>query len=261
MEKDSKKKSNKEQINNKGISLSMSSSMDIIGDKVLLDENIYLFYWQYLKKRELFLVCFFNNKDSIPYFIRWSTFIFCLIVIFTLNCFFFVESNVHTRYLNALEGGNSHYNINEFANAICVSLISIVFKMIIIKLLLNRVFKINKNVKKMMKHSYEKKLEESELDDLKQKRYNYLIIYQKKLMIFFIALFGASLFLSYICICYGAVFKNSLDYFFLGFLFSCIFSFLFCAVICIIIVGIGKLSRIYKKECLLSIYRGLNKVY
>ena len=261
MEKDSKKKSNKEQINNKGISLSMSSSMDIIGDKVLLDENIYLFYWQYLKKRELFLVCFFDNKDSIPYFIRWSTFIFCLLVIFTLNCFFFVESNVHTRYINALEGGNSHYNINEFANAICVSLISIVIKMIIIKLLLNRVFKINKNVKKMMKHSYEKKLEESELDDLKQKRYNYLIIYQKKLMIFFIALFGASLFLSYICICYGAVFKNSLDYFFLGFLFSCIFSFLFCAVICIIIVGIGKLSRIYKKECLLSIYRGLNKVY
>ena len=113
----------------------------------------------------------------------------------------------------------------------------------------------------MMKHSYEKKLEDSESDDLRQKRYNYLITYQKKLLIFFIVLFVASLFLSYICICYGAVFENSLDYFFLGFLFSGIFSFIFCGVVCIIIVGIGKLSRIFKKKCLLSIYIAISKVY
>ena len=292
IEKESSKKSDINLFYDKALNSSLSSSMDIFGDKVLLDENIYLFYWKYLRRRELFLVCFFDKKDSIPYFIRWSTFIFCLIFIFTLNCFFFFESNVHIRYQNALErksslynanefgnticvslvsivfkmiialeGKSSLYNANEFGNTICVSLVSIVFKMIIVKLLLNRAFKINQNDKEMMKNSYEKKLEDSELDDLRQKRYNYLITYQKKLLIFFIVLFVASLFLSYICICYGAVFENSLDYFFLGFLFSGIFSFIFCGVVCIIIVGIGKLSRIFKKKCLLSIYIALSKVY
>jgi len=261
---DSEKKSNFEVFYDKALGSSVSSFMNTEGDKLIIEENLLLFYWKYFKKRELFLVSFFDKNDTIPFFIRWSSFFFCLIFIFMLNCFFFFESNVHKRYLNALEGKKNniaYYFKKEFVNTIYVALISIVFKMIIIKLVLNRVFKIKKKTKKMMQHSYGSKLGDSEIDDLRQKRNDYLSLYRIKIIIFFVALFVLSLFFTYICISYGGVFKNSINYFFLGFLFSFIFSFIFCAVICFIIVGINKIARIIKNRCLLSTFVVLSTVY
>ena len=112
-----------------------------------------------------------------------------------------------------------------------------------------------------MKHSYENKVEETDFEDLKQKRYDFLVLYHIKIIIFFIALFVFSLFFTYICVSYAGVFKNSVNYFFLGFLFSCIFSFIFCAAICFIIVGINKIARILKNRCLLSTYVVFSTVY
>ena len=116
------------------------------------DAKFILFYYKYFKKRELILYSFFDNKDSIPYFVRWSCFMFCLFFLFMLNCFFLFESDVHKRYL--YHNNNAIYYFNkEIAYSVYVALIYIGLKMIIIKLLLNKAFKLKKDVKKMMLHS------------------------------------------------------------------------------------------------------------
>ena len=84
-----------------------------------------------------------------------------------------------------------------------------VFKMIIIKLVLYRAFKVKRQVKKMMHHSFENYLEESELENLEYKRYHYLVCYHIKIIIYFCLIITLSLFISYICIGYGAIFPNS----------------------------------------------------
>ena len=248
----------------KALGSSIASFANIENEKVIIEENIFVYYWKYLKKRELFIICFFDKKDTIPYFIRWSCFFFSLIFIFLLNCFFFFESMVHKRYIHALQGDKiniAYYFKYEFWISICVSLIIIVYKMIIIKLLLYRVFKIKKDIKKMMHHSFEEKINKKELKNLEQKRYDYLLNYHYKIVIYFSVMIFLSLFFTYICICYGGVFENSLNIFFLGFLFSVIFSFIFCAAICFIIVAIHKISRMFKNKCLLSIYVVLSTIY
>ena len=264
MNQNKEKKSDFDIFYEKALGSSFASFLNKGKDKVIIEENLFVYYWKYFKKRELILVSFFDKKDTIPYFVRWSSFFFCLIFIFMLNCLFFFESNVHKRYINALEGKKNNiafYFKHEFAKSIYVALISIVFKMIIIKLVLYRLFKIKKNIKKMMHHSYENNIETTELDDLEQKRYDYLVNYHIKLIIYFVLLILLSLFFGYICISYLGVFKESINAFFFGFLFSFIFSIIFCAVICFIIVSINKISRIFKNRCLLSTYVVLSTIY
>ena len=258
------KKSDFDVFNEKALGSSISSFLETKGDKLIIQENLFLFYWKYLKKRELFLVCILDHNDSIPYFIRWSCLVFCIIFIFMLNCLSFFESNVHNRYSNALEGKSNdikYYFKKEFLNTLFVSLISIVFKMVIIKLVLNRLLKIKKRTKKMMLHSYEKKIEETELEQLEQKRYDYLVCYHIKIISYFTGIMLISLFISYMCINYGGIFKNSINAFFFGLLFSIILSFILCAIICFIIVSIYKISRILRNRCLLSTYIVLSTIY
>ena len=258
------KKSDFDIFYEKALGSSIASFVNIKEDKAIVEDNLFKYYWKYLKKRELFIVCFFDKKDTIPYFVRWSCFLFSLIFLFLLNCFFFFESHVHKRYIHALEGENiniAYYFKYEFGITICVSLITIVYKMIVIKIVLYRVFKIKKDTKKMMHHSFEDKIEKKELKNLEQKRYDYLLNYHYKLVIYFSIMIFLSLFFMYICICYGGVFENSLNIFFLGFLFSAIFSFIFCAAICFIIVAINKISRMLKNRCLLSTYVMLSTIY
>ena len=226
--------------------------------------SFFKFYWYYLKKRELFMVCFINDKESIPYFVRWSCFIFCLFFLFMLNCFFFFESAVHDRFINAKNGGSNgiaYYFKNEFAFCIYCSLINIVFKIIIVKLVLNRALKIKKEHKKMMEHSYENELTEEELGQIKDKRIKYLVNYHMRLIIYFIAMLILSLLFAYICICYSEVFKNSISSILFGFLFSIIFSFIFCAFICLIIVSIYKCGKFFKNRCLFSTFVVLSTMY
>ena len=227
-------------------------------------KTFFKFYWYYFKKRELFIVCFITNKESIPYFIRWSCFIFCLIFIFMLNCFFFFESEVHDRFINANKGnsnGIAYYFENEFAFCIYCSLINIVFKMIIIKLVLNRALKIKNEDKKMMQHSYENELTEEELGQIKDRRIKYLINYNMRLIIYFVSMLILSLLFAYICICYSEVFKNSISSILYGFLFTIIFSFIFCAFICLIIVCFYKTGKMFKNKCLFSTFVVLSTMY
>jgi hypothetical protein len=258
-DKDNKdNKSDIQMFNQKILASSISAFIETTENKpILIEENFFLFYWRYLLRRELCLVSFIDKKKTIPYFVRWSCFAFCLIFIFLLNCFFFFESNVHKRYLNALQGKKNSigfYFKNEFINSFFVSLLSIIFKIIIIKLVLFKIFKINKEAKKLMRSSSEKDLSQNELEELNNKRNKYLFEYKLKLIIYFVSMILLSILFIYFCICYGGVFHNSISAFFLGFLFSFIFSFILCALLCFIIVGAYWLGKKYKNKCILSIY-------
>ena len=257
----SDKKSEFEILDDKVLGSSLSSFLESNEDKnEKKDAKFILFYYKYFQKRELILYSFFDKKDSIPYFVRWSCFVFCLFFLFMLNCLFLFESDVHERYL--YHNNNVKYYFNKrIVYSFYVALIYIVFKMIIIKLLLNKVFKIKKDVKKMMLHSYEKEIDEKELPELKNKRANYLIKYHIKLIIYFTVMLLLCIFIAYFCICYSEIFKNSLTIILLGFLFSFIFSFILCAIICLIIVSIFKMAKKFKNKCLRATYEILSIIY
>ena len=207
---------------------------------------------------------FIDTKDEIPYFVRWSCFVFCLFFLFMLNCFFLFESAVHDKFVYKLNGGTNdgkYYFEHEFVMSIYVAFIYIVFKMLIIRLLLNRVLRIKKEDKKMMQHSYEKELTEGELGNLKDKRVNYLMNYHKKLIIYFAVMLALTILFAYICVCYSEIFKKSIPWIILNWFFSIIFSFIFCALICLIIVLMYKLGKKFKNKCLLSIYLVLHSIY
>ena len=250
---------------NKVLTSSVSAFLETEGKKlILVDEKFFLFYWRYFKKRELCLVCFIDKKDKIPYFIRWSAFVFCLIFIFLLNCLFFFEKNVHKRYINALDGNKNsigYYFKNEFLISFFIALISIVFKMIIVKLVLYRLFKIKKEHKKMMIHSAEEGLNQMRLEELQNKRNKFLLLYKMKLILYFVLLMIFSILFAYICICYGGIFRNSISAFLYGFLFTCILTFIICALFCLIIVGIYRIAKYFKNRCLLSTFIVLSTMY
>ena len=233
-------------------------------DSNLINENFLLFFWRYFIKRELGYVCIEGTKQSIPYFVRYSCFAFSISFIFLLNCFLFLESAVHKRYMNALSGKRNrlgYYFRKEFGTTCGVALLSNLYKILIVKLLLYKLFKIGKKVKKMMKPSSEKALNQDELLLLKVKRQNFLNEYNRNLMIYFIVLMGLTVFISYICICYGGVFPNSIGAFIWGFVFSLIMCYIFCAVICFIIVCIYKLGKYLNNKCVISAYIVLSTLY
>ena len=258
-------KSDIEFFQNKILASSFSAFLQTDGDQpISVEEQFLLFYWRYLNKRELGLVSFRDKKKTIPYFVRWSGFTFCLIFIYLLSSVFFFEKYVHKRYLNALKGNKNSvgfYFKNEFVSSFYVSLISIIIKILFIKFVFIKLYKINKEDKKMMSHAAEKELDKAQLEELQDKRSKFLIIYKLKLIIFFASLMALSILFAYICICYAGVFRNSISYFILGFILSCIFSFIFCAFFCFIIVGTLWLGKKYKNKCLLSTYYVLSTIY
>ena len=258
------KKSDFEIFNEKVLGSSVSSFFETTADKKeKKDLNFAKFYWKYFKNRELILVSFIDTKDTIPYFIRWSCFVFCLFFLFMLNCLFLLESTVHDKYENIKNGGDDikYYFKHQLVFSIYVSLIYIVFKMVIIKLVLNRALKVKKDAKRMMEHSYEKELTQIDLANLKEKRVDYLVNYHTRIIIYFVALFILSLFVAYICVCYSEVFKNSVTSILLGFVFSIIFSFIFCALICLIIITFYKVGKKLRNKCLLSTYVVFSTMY
>ena len=260
------KKSDFEIFKEKVLSSSMASFVQNqpLDQEGKTNNEFFKFYWHYLKKREIFIVCFFDEKESIPYFVRWSCFIFCLFFIFMLNCFFFLQSSVHKRFIHAKNGGINditYYLKNELIYCIYCSLINILFKIIIIKLVLNRGLRIKDEDKKMMDHSYENEITEDELDQLKNKRIKFLVKYHIKLIVYFIIMFLLSVLFAYICICYSEVFKNSITGILYGFFFSIIFSFVFCAALCFIIVCFYKTGKTFKNKCLFSTFIVLSTMY
>ena len=250
-------------FNQKIITSSVSSFLENEANKsILIDEKFFLFFMKYFTRRELGFICFRDKKGTIPYFIRWSCFAFCLIVIFLLNCFFYFESNVHKRYINALKGKKNRFGYywkNEFINSFYVSILSIIFKMIIIKFVLYRTFKIKQKTKESLRSS--SFTNKNALKESKRKREAFLKEYNFKLLIYFASMMTLSILFAYFCICYGGVFPNSMSAFILGFIFSSIFSFILCAFFCLIIILLYKYGKKYKNKCFLSSYIVLSTIY
>jgi hypothetical protein len=230
----------------------------------MIEDNFILFYWKYFIKRELGFIVIRNRNDAIPYFVRYSCLGFCISFLFLLNCFFFVESFVHKRYINALDSVNidiSYYFKKEFTTTLLISFIGIIFKIIVIKLILYRVFKIGKNVKKLMRHSAEKGLTKDEIELLNYKRENFKKEYKKYLIIYFTILMALTIFIGYVCTCYGRIYINSINAFLFGIVFTIICSFIFCAVLCFLIVGLYKIGKIANSKCAVSAYIVLSTLY
>ena len=239
-------------------------SLETENREILVEEKCFLFFWKYFEKREIWLFSLKDKKGSIPYFVRYSSLVFCISFLFLLNCFFFSESNVHMRYLNALSGNKNdiiYFFKNELITTIYVSLIGNVFKMIIIKLVVMKLFKIGKAEKILMRSSSEKGLNQNELEILQSKRRKFINNYKRKLLVYFLCLEILNLLIAYICICYGAIFPNSLEAFLYGILFSLIISFIICFIICLFIVTFYKCGKYLNCKCMTSTYNYLSIIY
>ena len=251
-------------LRDKNFFSSITELMETNNQEILVEDNFILYFWKYFMKREIWILAIINKKENIPYFVRYSSLIFSISFIFVLNCFLFLESDVHNRYINALSGGRNglgYYFRKEFGTTICVSLLADLFKMIIIKLVIYKLFKINESSKRMMRQSAEKGLNEYEIEKLQLKRQNYMKNYHRNLLIYFITLMCLNVFIAYICICYGGVFTNSIGAFIYGLLFSLIFSFIFCGLFCLIIVSLYRLGKYLDSKCLNSAYIVLSTLY
>ena len=259
-----KRSRNLELLKDKSFFSSMTEILETNDKEKLIEENIILYYWKYFIKRELWLLTILNKKGNIPYIVRYSSLAFCISFIFLLNCFFFFQSDVHRRYMNALSGKKNnigYYFRKEFGTTIYVSLLGNLFKMIIIKLVIYNIFKISKNSKRMMKSAAEKGLIPEEIEQLKAKREKYINNYKRNLLIYFTCVVVFNIFIAYICICYAGVFLNSQSAFLFGLLFSLIFSFIFCAIFCLIIVCIYRLGKHLDSKCTISAYIVLSTLY
>ena len=259
-----KRTQNLDLLNDRAPVSSVVEFLESDSKEILIEENFLLFCYKYFQKRELWFIVIRDKSNTIPYFIRYSSLGFYITTLFLINCYFFLESDVHERYIHALDDESiniSYYFAEEFGTTICVSLILNIAKMIMIKILLYRVFKIGKNIKKLMRRSAEKGLTKEEVEELIIKREQYVEWYKKGLIIYFSILMGLTIFFGYICTCYGGVYKNSINYFLFGIFFSLIFCFIFCAAICFLIVGLYKLGKMYNSKCAISAYIVLSTLY
>ena len=133
--------------------------------------------------------------------------------------------------------------------------------MIIIKQVLIKNFKVKKETKKILNNSNEKRPNKVELENLKNKRDEYLRKYITKSIIYFSVLLVLILLMAFICISYFEVFKNSINGILIGFSFNIIISFIFCATISFIIISIYRIGKKFKNECLLSAYAFFSNIY
>ena len=178
--------------------------------------------------------------------IRASLFLLTISFIFAINCFFFNESKVHNRYINALNGGYnniSYFFKEEFTISIYSALIGDIFKFILIQIVINYIFRITDEDKTIMNNSFTKKLNKAEFEQLKNKREKYLNKHFLNYTIYFVIIFIINLILGYICSCYGGVFPNSYSFFIYSFIFSFIMSLIFSFIFFLIIFGFYKLLK------------------
>ena len=154
-----------------------------------------------------------------------------------------------------------YYFKKEFGTTVCVSLLADLFKILVIKLVLVKLFKIGKKAKKLMRPSSEIGLNKIEMEKLLVKRAKFMNDYKRNLMIYYIILMCLNCFIAYICICYGGVFHNSIGAFFYGLVFNLIFSFIFCAVFCLGIVSLYRLGKYLDSRCVKSAYVVLSTLY
>jgi hypothetical protein len=217
-------------------------------------------YWNYLIKREFFFATFYNKSNNIATFIRISTFFFVISFIFTINCLFLTRSSIHKRYLYAKENnGLKEFKYvfgHEFLKCFLVALISLIFKMICIKILYGYLmFRIRKDIKFRLSPYF------NEGNKLNEKREQFYNNYLYKSYIYIAIIFVLIILFGYISVCYVGTFPNTKGGIILGFFIALILSFIFCCFICFVIVGIYQIGKICDFQCFIACYDLLKIIY
>ena len=230
-----------------------------------IENNFFLCLFAYFKKREIFCLSFLNKNNTTPKFIRRSLFFFCLTIILTINCLLFDDSLVDKRYQNILiyrkKNNIDYFFRNELKISFYSALIGNAVKMLLIKIIINWIFKISSKEITYMSDNFAKTLNENEKESLKIKKFKYLKDYSRNVIIYFFLIFLINIFAAYICICYGAFFENSFLYFILSFFTSYILSFILCYCFCLIIILIYKIWKKTENEIAIALFILLSKLY
>ena len=132
-----------------------------------------------------------------------------------------------------------------------ISIISIIFKMICIKLVYFVFFKIRKEIKDEFSPFVERNLSKIEMNEINRKKKKYIKQYKNRSIIFMIIVFVLLIFFAYISICYMGTFHKSIYGILINFIISVIFSFIICAFLCCVISlfyvwGCNKIFNILK---------------
>ena len=231
---------NKENLYNKKNILS-SSEIEMINSPDMAEKkkNCFFYYLEYFAKREIFLTTFYNKYKNISSFIRLSTFFFVIGFIFMLSCFILNEDEIQKRY----ENYNSNNKINEFGysfkynikQCLVVAIISIIFKMICIKIVYFVLFKISHKTKEEFSSSIQNNLNQTEIQEIANKKKIFIKNYQIKAIVFFIIIFILLFVLAYTSVSFIGTFPKIFIGILINFFISIIISFIFCAFLCFII--------------------------
>lgn len=179
---------------------------------------------RYFRKKEILLFPLTNAKKYIPFYISFSIFLLSINYIFLIYCFFFTTKNVHERFLNKGNLGIIYVLKKEIFNCILTGFISLIIKNLFNKFLIFLFFRINK--KKVSK----------------EKLKSFINYTKLKVFLFYFIIIILFIFSSYINICYGGVFKNSIKGLLFGSLFSYIISFILCFLLCLLFVIFRKIG-------------------
>ena len=253
------KEENREIIYNKNRIFSSSSS-ETDNTQLIIEKkkNLFYFYCDYFIRREIFLLTFYHKYNNVSIFFRLPTFFVVIGFIFMVNCLFLTENEIHKRY----EYYNDHGKMNEFKYAFeynfgkcaLIGLISIIFKMICIKLVYFVTFKIPNKIKEDIFPLNKKKLDQFQLKEIHRKKRKYLNRYKKRSILFMIIVLILLIVFAYVSIFYIGIFKHSFFGVLMNFIISVIISFIFCAFLCFIV------SIFYRGGCL-KIFNVLKIIY
>ena len=230
-------------------------------DNIIVQYSFCKFYWVYLNKSEFCLISIYNMRDNVASYIRIATFLFVIALLFTINCLLLTSNQIHKRHIYAKENGSlnefTYIFKKEIGTVFLLVLIYIVIKILFIKLIYGKLFKITYSAKEDLSPYG---IESEKDEDKSLKRREYLKKYRKKSLIYIVIILVLMILIGYISICYFGIFKNSKVGLAIRFVISFIFSIIICAILCLIIVLIYHCSR-KKGKISRKIYRICDIIY
>ena len=253
------KENNNNNIHNNNI-LSSSDSILYIINPETKENKFCSFYFHYLSQREIFLASFYNKKEDVAIFIRIPTFLLEITFIFTINCLFLTNSFIHNRYIYAKK--NKEINemkyvfTKEIGKSLYCAIIGNVFKIICIKLIYFKLFRISNSTKKNFSH-----FENLTNEERRNRTEEFLNKYRKKSMIYIAIVLVLIFLLGFFSISYIGTFPNTKLGIFYGFFLSIIWSIIFSAIICLIIVAFKFVGEKFNIHFFNIFYKWLKIIY
>ena len=239
-----------------------TQTIDII-DPITKETRFCKFYVNYFMKREIFLTSFYDKDDKVAYFVRIPTFLLVMAFMFTINCLLLTTNYIHNRYIyaekyNGINEANYVFT-HEFGKSILCALISNVFKIIIIKIIYWKIFKISHKLKNELITNNNMSEEERKYTLFKKEEY--FKSYKKKAIIYILITLPFIIIFAIFSINYIGTFPNTGVGILLGFILSVVLSILLCALICFIIVSFHFIGEKCEVDCFNYFYKCLKTIY